>query len=200
MTRQRLHTDSETTVGLSPIARLVAKGYKHEEGIDFEESFAPIARLEAVRMFIAYEAKELLRPGHGHVYKLDTEGHVEKMEQGSFFYFAGEFQGQYLFRQEAFLTQSEVFDFIAYCPMMALHLHQYNASSLKHQFPVFTTGVQVVYLFLLGILSLVIDAVCAFRAEEMPSLISCQMAAKVMAGVLDVDVLLGGILLTQDNA
>ncbi|GJW06674.1 retrovirus-related pol polyprotein from transposon TNT 1-94 [Tanacetum coccineum] len=35
---------------------LVAKGYRHEEGIDFEESFAPVARLEAVRMFIAYAA------------------------------------------------------------------------------------------------------------------------------------------------
>ncbi|GJW00083.1 copia protein [Tanacetum coccineum] len=34
----------------------VAKGYRHEEGIDFEESFAPIARLKAVRMFIAYDA------------------------------------------------------------------------------------------------------------------------------------------------
>ncbi|GKE01188.1 retrovirus-related pol polyprotein from transposon TNT 1-94 [Tanacetum coccineum] len=31
-------------------------GYKQEEGIDFEESFAPVARLEAVRMFIAYAA------------------------------------------------------------------------------------------------------------------------------------------------
>ncbi|GJU55078.1 integrase, catalytic region, zinc finger, CCHC-type containing protein [Tanacetum coccineum] len=37
-TRQKLQTDSE------------------EEGIDFEESFAPVARLEAVRMFIAYDA------------------------------------------------------------------------------------------------------------------------------------------------
>ncbi|GJR59346.1 hypothetical protein Tco_1501508, partial [Tanacetum coccineum] len=51
----------------------------------------------------------------------------------------------------------------------------------------------------IGLLALAIDAACAFRAEEMPSLISCRMAAKVMAGVSDVDVLLGGILLTQDN-
>ncbi|GJW78862.1 retrovirus-related pol polyprotein from transposon TNT 1-94 [Tanacetum coccineum] len=36
--------------------RLVAKGYKQEEGIDFEESFAHVARLEAVLMFIAYVA------------------------------------------------------------------------------------------------------------------------------------------------
>ncbi|GJZ20072.1 retrovirus-related pol polyprotein from transposon TNT 1-94 [Tanacetum coccineum] len=36
--------------------RLVAKGYRQEEGIDFEESFALVARLEAVRMFIAYVA------------------------------------------------------------------------------------------------------------------------------------------------
>nr|GEX94590.1 retrovirus-related Pol polyprotein from transposon TNT 1-94 [Tanacetum cinerariifolium] len=37
-------------------ARLVAKGYAQEECIDFEESFALIARLEAVRIFIAYAA------------------------------------------------------------------------------------------------------------------------------------------------
>ncbi|GJW84541.1 retrovirus-related pol polyprotein from transposon TNT 1-94 [Tanacetum coccineum] len=36
--------------------RLVAKGYKQEEGIHFEESFSPVARLEVVRMFIAYAA------------------------------------------------------------------------------------------------------------------------------------------------
>ncbi|GKD49370.1 retrovirus-related pol polyprotein from transposon TNT 1-94 [Tanacetum coccineum] len=34
-------------------ARLVAKGYRQEEGIDFEESFAPAARIEAIRIFIA---------------------------------------------------------------------------------------------------------------------------------------------------
>nr|GEV16887.1 retrovirus-related Pol polyprotein from transposon TNT 1-94 [Tanacetum cinerariifolium] len=37
-------------------ARLVAKGYAQKEGIDIEESFAPVARLEAVRIFVAYAA------------------------------------------------------------------------------------------------------------------------------------------------
>ncbi|GJS38564.1 retrovirus-related pol polyprotein from transposon TNT 1-94, partial [Tanacetum coccineum] len=34
----------------------IAKGYAQEEGIDFEESFAPVARLEAVRIFVAHAA------------------------------------------------------------------------------------------------------------------------------------------------
>nr|GFD00054.1 retrovirus-related Pol polyprotein from transposon TNT 1-94 [Tanacetum cinerariifolium] len=38
------------------LARLVAKGYAQEEGIDFEESFALVAHLEVVRVFIAYAA------------------------------------------------------------------------------------------------------------------------------------------------
>ncbi|GJY60685.1 retrovirus-related pol polyprotein from transposon TNT 1-94 [Tanacetum coccineum] len=37
-------------------ARLVARGYCKEEGIDFEESFALVARLETIRIFIAYAA------------------------------------------------------------------------------------------------------------------------------------------------
>ncbi|GJT75632.1 retrovirus-related pol polyprotein from transposon TNT 1-94 [Tanacetum coccineum] len=37
-------------------ARLVARGYRQEEGIDFEESFAPVARLDAIRIFLAYAA------------------------------------------------------------------------------------------------------------------------------------------------
>nr|GEV42329.1 putative ribonuclease H-like domain-containing protein [Tanacetum cinerariifolium] len=37
-------------------ARLVTKGYAQEKGIDFKESFAPVARLEAVWIFIAYAA------------------------------------------------------------------------------------------------------------------------------------------------
>ncbi|GJV93255.1 retrovirus-related pol polyprotein from transposon TNT 1-94 [Tanacetum coccineum] len=37
-------------------SHLVAKGYKQEEGIDFKESFALVARLEVVRMFVAFAA------------------------------------------------------------------------------------------------------------------------------------------------
>ncbi|GJR45472.1 retrovirus-related pol polyprotein from transposon TNT 1-94 [Tanacetum coccineum] len=47
--------DEENTV-IRNKARLVAKGYNQQEGIDFEESFAPVARLEAVMLFIAYAA------------------------------------------------------------------------------------------------------------------------------------------------
>ncbi|GJT22445.1 retrovirus-related pol polyprotein from transposon TNT 1-94, partial [Tanacetum coccineum] len=37
-------------------ARLVARGYRQEDGIDFEESFALVARLEAIRIFLVFAA------------------------------------------------------------------------------------------------------------------------------------------------
>ena len=37
-------------------ARLISKGYSHQEGIDYNETYAPVARLEAFRMFLAYAA------------------------------------------------------------------------------------------------------------------------------------------------
>nr|GEX18112.1 retrovirus-related Pol polyprotein from transposon TNT 1-94 [Tanacetum cinerariifolium] len=49
-------------------ARLVAKRYAQEEGIDFEESFAPVARLEAVRIFIAYAAHKSFS-----IYQMDVK-------------------------------------------------------------------------------------------------------------------------------
>nr|GEX70688.1 Gag-Pol polyprotein [Tanacetum cinerariifolium] len=49
-------------------SRLVAKGYAQKEGVDFEESFAPVARLEAVRLFIAYAAHKSFT-----VYQIDVK-------------------------------------------------------------------------------------------------------------------------------
>ncbi|GJZ33735.1 copia protein [Tanacetum coccineum] len=38
------------------LARLVTQGYRQEEGVDFEESFAPVARIEAIRIFLGFAA------------------------------------------------------------------------------------------------------------------------------------------------
>nr|GEZ11451.1 retrovirus-related Pol polyprotein from transposon TNT 1-94 [Tanacetum cinerariifolium] len=49
-------------------ARLVAKGFRQEEGIDFEESFAPAARIEAIRIFVANVAHKNMK-----IYQMDVE-------------------------------------------------------------------------------------------------------------------------------
>nr|GEW22274.1 retrovirus-related Pol polyprotein from transposon TNT 1-94 [Tanacetum cinerariifolium] len=49
-------------------ARLVARGYCHEEGIEFKESFALVARLEAIRIFLAYAAHKNMI-----VYQMDVK-------------------------------------------------------------------------------------------------------------------------------
>nr|GFA86078.1 retrovirus-related Pol polyprotein from transposon TNT 1-94 [Tanacetum cinerariifolium] len=47
--------DEEQTV-IRNKSRLVVSRYRQEEGIDFEESFTPVARMEAIRIFLAYDA------------------------------------------------------------------------------------------------------------------------------------------------
>ncbi|GKC53810.1 putative ribonuclease H-like domain-containing protein, partial [Tanacetum coccineum] len=49
-------------------ARLVAQGYTQEEGIDYDEVFAPVARIEAIRLFLAYDSfKDFI------VYQMDVK-------------------------------------------------------------------------------------------------------------------------------
>nr|GEZ39710.1 hypothetical protein [Tanacetum cinerariifolium] len=49
-------------------SRLVARGYRQEEGIDFQESFALVARLEAIRIFLAFAAHKNMV-----VYQMDVK-------------------------------------------------------------------------------------------------------------------------------
>nr|GFB01776.1 hypothetical protein [Tanacetum cinerariifolium] len=48
------HDEDQTVIRNK--SRLVVRGYHQEEGLDFEESFAPVARMEAIRIFLAYAA------------------------------------------------------------------------------------------------------------------------------------------------
>lgn len=48
--------------------RLVAKGYCQAEGIDYDEAFAPVARLEAIRILLAYAAHKKFK-----VYQMEVK-------------------------------------------------------------------------------------------------------------------------------
>nr|GEW60262.1 retrovirus-related Pol polyprotein from transposon TNT 1-94 [Tanacetum cinerariifolium] len=54
MAIQKKHDEENTAIKNK--TRLVVKGYCQEEGIDFEESFATVARMEAIMIFLAYTA------------------------------------------------------------------------------------------------------------------------------------------------
>ncbi|KAJ9539032.1 hypothetical protein OSB04_031765 [Centaurea solstitialis] len=49
-------------------ARLFAKGYSQQEGIDYDETFAPVARIEAIRIFLAYAAHKNIK-----VFQMDVK-------------------------------------------------------------------------------------------------------------------------------
>ena len=63
--RNKLNEDGYVTRNK---ARLVCKRYAQVEGIDFEEAFAPIAKMEAIRMFLSYACLRKIK-----VYKMDVK-------------------------------------------------------------------------------------------------------------------------------
>ncbi|GKB86707.1 retrovirus-related pol polyprotein from transposon TNT 1-94 [Tanacetum coccineum] len=69
-------------------ARIVAKGYHQEEGIYFEESFSPVARIEAIKIFLAYVAHKNMV-----VYQMDVK---TKFSNG-------------ILKEEVFVSQPEGF-------------------------------------------------------------------------------------------
>ena len=60
-------------------ARLVAKGYNQEEGIDYGETYAPVARLEAVRLLLAYTCMNEFKLHQMDVKSAFLNGYIDEM-------------------------------------------------------------------------------------------------------------------------
>jgi hypothetical protein len=73
----KLKRDSSVVV-VKHKARLVAKGYVHKHGVDFEEVFAPVARLDTVRLLLALAAHEGWEIHHMDVKSAFLNGDLEE--------------------------------------------------------------------------------------------------------------------------
>jgi hypothetical protein len=65
--RNKLNEDGQVTRNK---ARLVCKGYAQIEGIDFEETFSPVARMEAIWFLLAYACSKNVK-----VYQMDIKSY-----------------------------------------------------------------------------------------------------------------------------
>jgi hypothetical protein len=65
---------------------LVCKGYAQIEGIDFEETFSPVARMEAIHLLLAYACSKNVKVYHMDIKsdflngELEEEAYIEKLE------------------------------------------------------------------------------------------------------------------------
>ena len=59
-------------------ARLVAKGYVHKYGIDYEEVYAPVARMETIRVLLALAVQEGWQVHHMDVKSTFLNGELEE--------------------------------------------------------------------------------------------------------------------------
>jgi hypothetical protein len=65
VSNNKLNEDGQVTRNK---ATLVCKGYAHIEGIDFEETFAPVSRMEAICLLLAYAYSKNVK-----VYQMDVK-------------------------------------------------------------------------------------------------------------------------------
>jgi hypothetical protein len=63
--KNRLNEDGQVTRNK---ARLICKGYAQIEGIDFEETFSPVVRMEAIQLLLAYAYSKNVK-----VYQMDVK-------------------------------------------------------------------------------------------------------------------------------
>jgi hypothetical protein len=68
--RNKLNEDGQVTRNK---ARLVCKGYTQVEGIDFEEMFSPVSRMEAIILILAYACSKNIK-----VYQMDVKSTFPK--------------------------------------------------------------------------------------------------------------------------
>jgi hypothetical protein len=80
-------------------ARLVAQGYTQVEGLDFRETYAPVARLEAIRIFLAYGCTHNIKPYQMDVKSTFLNGYInEKVYDEQPFSFEDDKKPNYVYK------------------------------------------------------------------------------------------------------
>ena len=59
-------------------ARLVAKGYKQEQGIDYDETFAPVVKIQSLRLLLAIAINEGLYLNHIYITTAFLNGEIKE--------------------------------------------------------------------------------------------------------------------------